>query len=170
MRNRMDTMRRAVPLTIIALSAAAVLAACSSAPPRRVFPPQAKVQQLQVLADGSWSVQLRLQNFSNVSMRFDRLHSPLRIDGLDAGTLTTAPALAAGPESADVIDVAFAPSATARAAVGAAIAARGTVRYALDGVITACDLHDGATGKCRDYDFSYDSVLSPVPGLDGVLR
>ena len=47
------------------------LAACSGGLVRRVSPPAASIQQLTVNADGSWSVDLRLQNYSSIPMRFD---------------------------------------------------------------------------------------------------
>src|SRR5690606_3602572 len=50
-------------LFLLATTAALLLAACSSGPVRRVSEPSASIQQLTVRADGSWSVDLRLQNY-----------------------------------------------------------------------------------------------------------
>ena len=49
-----------------------VLAACGgNGPVRRISEPAASIQQLTVRADGSWSVDLRINNYSTVPMRFD---------------------------------------------------------------------------------------------------
>ena len=42
------------------------LVACGSGPMRRVSEPAASIQQLTVQANGSWSIQLRLNNYSSV--------------------------------------------------------------------------------------------------------
>ena len=50
-----------------------MLAGCASGPVRRVSEPSARIQQLTVRADGSWSAELRIENFSSIPMRFDAL-------------------------------------------------------------------------------------------------
>ena len=55
-----------------ALVLMAALSACGGGGPvKRVSEPAAGIQQLTVRADGSWSVDLRLDNYSSVPMRFD---------------------------------------------------------------------------------------------------
>ena len=54
----------------LAACALLALASCGSTP-RRVSPPSIAIQQLTVQADGDWLVELRLHNYSSVSMRFD---------------------------------------------------------------------------------------------------
>ena len=49
-------------LLAVVFLATALLAACSGGPVRRVSEPAASIQQLTVKANGSWSVDLRLQN------------------------------------------------------------------------------------------------------------
>ena len=88
----------------------ALLAACSSGPVRRVSEPAANIQQLTVRADGSWMIDLRIDNFSSVPMRFDAVALKLAVAGEDAGTLQGAPALTIGPESADVASLTLAPT------------------------------------------------------------
>ena len=151
----------------VALLAAALLGACASGPPRRVSEPAASVQQLSVHADGSWTVELRLNNFSNVPMRFDRVDLALSFDGQPAAPLRGSPALSVGPEAADVatIDVA-APPAEARIALADALAGSHRIGYHLEGTIDASP--EG--GGMRSYTFKRDNALSPVPGLPGVLR
>ena len=101
--------RNALPLAF-AWVACLLLAACSSGPVRRVSEPAVNIQQLTVRADGSWSVDLRIDNFSSVPMRFDRVVLAMTVGGESAGTLQGQPALTIGPESADVATLTLAPS------------------------------------------------------------
>lgn len=143
-----------------------LLAACGTGPVRRVSEPAANIQQLTVRADGSWMVDLRIDNFSSVPMRFDAVALRLTIGGEDAGTLRGSPALGIGPEAADVASLGLAPSGPAKIAVADALARGRSLRYRLEGTLTAAP----ADGRARDYDIARDSALSPVPGLTGVLR
>ncbi len=158
----MNLLRASLPLL-----AAALLGACASGPPRRVSEPAASVQQLSVRADGSWLVDLRINNYSNVPMRFDRVDLALSFDGQPAATLRAAPALSIGPEAADVASIEVAaPPAGARLALADALAGGHRIGYHLEGTIVATPDGSGA----RSYDFKRDNALSPVPGLPGVLR
>src|SRR3546814_699107 len=71
----------------LATAAALLLAACSSGPVRRVSEPSASIQQLTVRADGSWSVDLRLQNYSSIPMRFGAISLDMKLGDHEAGTL-----------------------------------------------------------------------------------
>ena len=144
-----------------------VLAACTSGPVRRVSEPAASIQQLTVAADGSWSVELRLQNYSSVPMRFDSLTLDVRIGDQAAGKLLHQPALTVGPESADVVSVTMRPDAGARMVLADALASRRGVDYALEGSIDAAPADRGSS---RSYRILRKSALSPMPGLPGVLR
>ena len=65
-------MRSKALLALFAFGIAATLSACGGGGPvKRVSEPQVGIQQLTVKADGSWSVDLRIDNFSSVPMRFD---------------------------------------------------------------------------------------------------
>ena len=143
-----------------------LLSACASGPPRRVSEPAASIQQLSVRADGNWLVDLRVENFSNVPMRFDAVSLAVTLGGEAAGTLQGQPALTIGPESADVVSLALTPAAAARIAIAGTLADNRGIAYGLDGTITAAP----TDGKARVYDFKRNSALSPVPGLPGVLR
>ena len=158
-------MGRRIP--VLALAAAALLAACTSGPPRRVSEPAASIQQLTVQADGRWSVDLRLQNYSSIPMRFDAVALEVSVGGKAAGTLRHRPALEIGPESADVVEVAMEPGAEARMLLADALAAGRGVDYALEGDIEAAPADKGAA---RTYTVKRRSALSPAPGLPGVLR
>ena len=143
-----------------------LLAACSTGPTRRVSEPSANIQQLTVRADGSWAVDLRIDNFSSVPMRFDHVSLKLTVVGENAGTLQGAPGLSIGPEAADVASLTFAPSAAAKIVVADALARGASVSYKLDGTIDAA----AEDGKAHGYDIERENALNPVPGLTGVLR
>jgi len=151
----------------ILVLADAVLAACSTDPVRRVSEPAARIQQLTIDAQGNWSVDLRLQNYSSIAMRFDSVVLELEVGGTAAGTLQAAPALQVSRESAEVVTVALAPSPQARLLLADALAAGRGTGYQLEGTVTAAPADRGGT---RDYRIRRDGALSPVPGLPGVLR
>lgn len=158
-------MRPRVAHASLILGLAALLAACGG-PVRRVSEPTAQIQQLTVRADGRWDVDLRLQNYSSIPMRFDDVRLALTVAGEAAGELRAAPALGIGPESADVVAVQINPGAAAKVAVADALAGGRTVRYALAGDIAATP--DDASP--RSFEVRRESALSPAPGLPGVLR
>ncbi|WP_123768731.1 LEA type 2 family protein [Vulcaniibacterium tengchongense] len=145
---------------------AVLLAACASGPVRRVSEPSARIQQLTVQADGRWSTELRIENFSSVPMRFDRIDLALRIGDADAGRLAAQPALSVAPESADVVTVVFAPQLAAKLAVADALAAGRSVNYTLAGSVDATP----EEAKPRSFEIERNSALSPAPGLPGVMR
>jgi hypothetical protein len=146
-------------------SLVALLAACGG-PVRRVSEPTAQFQQLTVRADGSWSVELRLQNYSSIPMRFDDVRLAVTVAGQSAGELRTAPALNVGPEAADVVSVQMLPSVAAKVAVADALASGRAVPYALSGEVRATP----DKGSQRSFEIERKSALSPAPGLPGVLR
>lgn len=154
-------------LAMVALMLPLLLGACgSSGPVRRVSEPSANIQQLSVRADGSWSVDLRIDNFSSVPMRFDGISLAMTIGGEQAGTLQGRPALSIGPETADVATLALAPAAGAKIAIADALARGRSIDYHLQGSLVAVPENGGA----RTYQVKRDNALSPVPGLAGVLR
>jgi len=161
--------RPALPrLLLVLVAAAALLAACSrSGSVRRISEPTASIQQLTVSADGNWSVELRLQNFSSIPMRFATVSFDIHIDEHAAGLLRASPALTIGPESADTITVPMQPSADVRLLLADALAAQRGIRYRLQGTIEASP-HE--RNKPHSYDVRHASMLSQVPGLTGVLR
>ncbi|KGM55978.1 hypothetical protein N800_10125 [Lysobacter daejeonensis GH1-9] len=144
----------------------ALLAGCASGPVRRVSEPSARIQQLTVRADGSWSTDLRIENFSSIAMRFDRIDLALTVAGQDAGRLSAQPALSIGKESADVVTVTLAPNAAAKLAVADALAAGRGVDYTLKGTVAATPDNT----RQRSFKIDRNSALSPAPGLPGVLR
>ncbi|MEN1940990.1 LEA type 2 family protein [Luteimonas sp. MJ246] len=154
---------------ILAFTSLVVLlaTACSSGPVRRISEPAASIQQLTVQADGSWSINLRLQNYSSIPMRFESVDLEVAVGGQAAGALRHAPALEVGPESADVVAVSMVPASSARMVLADALAAGRGVDYGLEGRIEAAPADKGSA---RSYKVTRKSALSPAPGLPGVLR
>lgn len=143
-----------------------LLVACSTGPVRRISEPAANIQQLTVRADGSWSLELRIDNFSTVPMRFETLSLAMTIGGQSAGTLQAKPGLSIGPESADVATLAFVPLPAAKIVIADALARNVGVNYTLAGTLDAAP----QKGSVHSYKLKRDNALSPVPGLAGVLR
>ncbi|PKM06318.1 MAG: hypothetical protein CVV14_13055 [Gammaproteobacteria bacterium HGW-Gammaproteobacteria-4] len=149
---------------IALLATVLVLAACGSGGEvRRIYPPQATIQQLTLQAGGLWSLNVRIENFSNVSTRIDDVALKMQVNGIAAGEIKLAPERHVSPNSVEVF--AFDLQATPDALAAAALAQsdRRGLRYRLDGHIITSDPDDR-------YPTEYESVLSPVPGLDGVFR
>lgn len=151
------------PFAALALMLLAVAAGCASGPPKRIYPPQATVQEVRVQADGQWIVQVRIQNFSTVPMRFSRLEATLTVSGQEATRIDLDPGLTVGPGSNELVQHMFTPTAGPRAAVDEALANRRAVRYQLSGRITSSE-------PSTNHPFDYQSALDPVPGLTGILR
>lgn len=146
--------------------AVALLASCKTGPVRRVSEPGARIQQLTVRADGRWSVDVRIENFSSVPMQFDRFDLQLKLGQENAGQLVGQPGLSIGPESADVVKVELTPTGTAKLIVADALAGGRGLDYSLKGEILATP--DQA--KQRSFTVERSSALSPAPGLPGVMR
>lgn len=162
-------MKRLVMLAVGSLTCLTVLlfVACgSTGPVRRVSEPAASIQQLTVGADGSWSVLLRIENFSSVPMRFGRTNLAVSVDGETAGALQGEAGVGIGPESADTVTLAMTPTTAARLRIADSLAGSRGIDYTLKGRIDAAP-EDGST---RSYEIDRNSRLNPVPGLPGVLR
>ncbi len=157
---------RATGFWLLLGACALLLASCASGPPRRVSEPAASIQQLTVRADGSWSVDLRIENFSSVQMRFGAVSLPLTVADQAAGTLQGDAGISIGPESADVVTLAHRPESAAKIALADALVRGRGVSYSFEGTLQATP----EDGKSRSYEIKRNSALSPVPGLAGVLR
>jgi Late embryogenesis abundant protein len=141
----------------------ALVAGCASGPPKRIFPPQASLQELRVQPNGQWVAQVRIQNYSTVPMRFSRFEATLSVNGQQATRISIDPGLSVGPGSNELVQHVFTPAAGPKAAVDQALANRRAVRYQLTGRIASSEPES-------DHPFDYQSALDPVPGLAGVLR
>ena len=149
--------------TVFAIAFLALLGGCASGPKKVINPPKASIQELAVQPDGRWRLTVRLQNFSSVSTTFATLDAKLYVGGQDAGQLQATPAMAIGPESADVVTATLAPALGAKVAVASALASKRSVTYTLTGTIKTSEPKGSWT-------FTHDSNLDPAPGLPGVMR
>lgn len=144
------------------------LVAC--APPRKsVFPPAVSIQQLQVKPDGLWHLTVRIQNNSYGEMDFTALEGTMQVAQLEPvrlhGTFKRdIPAL-----SGDVvgIDVLPTPQMSSALAEVAAKGSAGSLAYRVSGTAHARPEQEK---QARDFDFSGNDWLSPVPGIPGTFR
>jgi hypothetical protein len=144
--------------------AAALLAvAACGAPTHPINPPNASIQQLDVLPDGRWKIQLRLENFSDKTIHYAALKASLRVGGEAAADIALAPELDIPGENADIVETTITPAADARQAFLADVNRPGGAAYELKGTITI-----PAAGK--DFKFEHKSRLSPVPGIPNEYR
>ena len=72
---------------IVAMALGCALLAACGGPVKRVSEPAASIQQLTVRADGRWSVDVRIDNFSSVPMRFDAVSLGLTIASETAASI-----------------------------------------------------------------------------------
>ena len=143
--------------------AALLLAACAGAPAVRHYPPQASLQQLQRLPDGSWQAQVRLQNFSTGPVAFRELALKVRILDGEWSELKAAELPKIGANAAEAVTVPVAFTAATRAELDNRLGKSQSLRYRLEGSVRSIDPN-------RRYELQYDGRLNPAPGLDGVYR
>jgi hypothetical protein len=145
------------------LMMAVLLAGCASGPKKRIFPPEARLQQLQLDEDGRWQLQLRLHNYSNVPMTFTSIEAALQIGDVDAGRMSLSPRLTIAANSVELLNAPLSLPPAASQALDQAVATGSGIGYRLSGSIVSSD----PRGSHR---FEFSSRLHPVPGLGGVLR
>lgn len=149
-------------LAIVALLAVFALAGCGAGPKKRVFPPEVRVQELVRQADGSWQVQWRISNFSNVPMRLERLELQLSLSEWPELKLDLPSDVLIAANSVELLSSALPVDAGERGELDA-LSTSQSVRYQLRGRAFFSD-------PDRKFDLTYNSALSPAPGLSGVLR
>lgn len=151
-------MFRVALLALIAL----LLAACASGPVKRVFPPEARVQEIR-LQDGRATVQLRVQSFSTVPSEVEAYALTLEFAGEEATRLEGETRLTVLPQAAETFTIDTTLDTAALERAKAALSNGTALRYRLHGTITV-------EPNGRAYPIDYNSALSRAPGLDGVLR
>ncbi|HEY7872913.1 MAG TPA: hypothetical protein VIC31_09375 [Rudaea sp.] len=148
--------------TFLLASALALFAACGPVK-HPINPPGASIQQLDVLPDGRWKLQVRLENFSDQTVRYGAFKAELRVGGEAAGTIDMNTDLDIPGDNADILDITLAPGADAAKAFKTDVARPDGVAYELKGTINI-----PVAGK--DFKFAHKSRLSPIPGLANSYR
>jgi hypothetical protein len=141
-----------------------LLAACGGGTgglPKRINPPSASVQQLHVLPDGRWELELRVQNYSTVPMTFGTVEAQMSVGDINAGALYVAVNLEIPGQNADVVKTTVSPTSAAREALKAD--ARRGVSYKLTGSIAV-------TEPDKRFTFDHASRLDPAPGIPDTYR
>lgn len=151
-----------LPRIIFAL-ALSTIAGCFGGPTHPINPPNASIQQLDVLPDGRWKLQIRLENFSDKTVHYAALKAALRVGGEAAGDISLNPDMDIPGENADIVEMTLAPSKEASKAFLADVGQPGGAAYELTGTINI-----PAAGK--NYKFEHKSRLSPVPGIANEYR
>ncbi len=142
--------------------AAALLASCG-VPLHPINPPNASIQQLDVLPDGSWKLQIRLENFSDKTVHYATLKAALRVSGMAAADIALKPDMDIPGENADIVETTVMTGADVQKAFLEDVKAPNGAPYELKGTINipAAD---------KDFKFEHKSRLSPVPGIPNQYR
>ncbi|MHB8446305.1 MAG: hypothetical protein ACYC9P_00015 [Rudaea sp.] len=148
--------------TIQLASTLALLVGCGPVK-HPINPPSASIQQLDVLQDGHWKLQVRLENFSDQTVRYGAFKADLRVGGEAAGTIDMNADMDIPGENADILETTLMPSADAAKAFKAGVSHPDGAAYELKGTIEI-----PAAGK--SFKFAYHSRLSPVPGVTNSYR
>ncbi len=154
-------MIRLLHLFIIA-AALSLLAGCSP-PLHPINPPSASIQQLDVLPDGRWKVQIRIENFSDKTVHYSTFKAALRMSGLAAADISLAPEIDIPGVNADIVETTMAPSPDLSKAFASDVRQPGGAPYELTGMI-------GIPEAGKDFKFEHKSRLSPVPGIPNQYR
>jgi hypothetical protein len=154
-------MPRSLRVFVVAF-ALSLLAGCSP-PLHPINPPSASIQQLDVLPDGRWKVQIRIENFSDKTVHYSTLKAALRMSGLAAADISLAPEIDIPGVNADIIETTLAPAPDVSKAFAGDIKQPGGAPYELSGTI-------GIPEADKDFKFEHKSRLSPVPGIPNQYR
>ena len=100
----MPALLRTFLRTLLLASTLVLLAACGQVK-HPINPPGASIQQLDVLADGRWKLQVRLENFSDQTVRYGAFKAELRVGGEAAGAIDTNADMDIPGENADILDI-----------------------------------------------------------------
>lgn len=146
-------MRRNALRALVAMLAISLAACGGGGIVKRINPPVASVQQLRVAADGSWSLVVRVNNFSTVPMRFERIDSSLSVAGGASVPVIVSLGFDIPGQSAEVVEATVRGNTT--------IDPSRSFAYRLSGTIATSE---------KSFDFEKESRLEPVPGIPGEFR
>ncbi len=149
-------------LLCLGLVGALALSACGGGPVRRINPPVATIQRLET-SGSPWAMTLRIENFSTVPMRFERMELSVELAGQQAGAIAEVLGLDVPGLSAEIVDVSMSPAPAAVDAVVRLKPGAGRVSYTLRGEIVSAD-------PDKAFPFESTSWLTPVPGRPDEYR
>lgn len=136
-------------------------------PVKRSVEPSVQIQQLQVLSDDKWAINVRLQNFSATTQTTTDVHLNLMLNDRLAATIKSAEVVAIPAESVDVLSINVQPTPSGRLWIADALASNHSLTYTLRGTIVA---HFSEKKRSNTYTLTQTHRLDPVPGLTGLLR
>ena len=140
-----------------------MLAACSSEPTKRYFPPQASLQQLQRLDNGQWQAQIRMQSYSSGAVTYQNLSLKVQLQDMEWITIAPPSLIEIGANNAEIIKIdLFIPNHIQKT-LSERLALNQSIRYVLNGQVESID-------PKRTYTLDYQGRLNPAPGLNGVFR
>ena len=145
------------------LAAAFLVFAGCRGPTHPINPPNASIQQLDVLPDGRWKIQIRLENFSDKTVHYTTVKASLRVGGEAAADIFLNADMDVPGENADTIDTTLTPLPNAGKALATDVKLPGGASYELKGTITI-------PAASKDFKFEHKSRLSPVPGIANQYR
>jgi hypothetical protein len=152
-----------LPIFLLALANAALLASCAGGPPVRFNPPQASLQELQRMPDGQWRAHVRLRNFSTGSVEFSALTLKLRIQDGEWASAGSTESVKIGGNNAEILVMAVPFTQATVQELDQRLEKSQPIRYSLSGTVRSTD-------PGRNNDLQYEGRLNPMPGLDGVFR
>lgn len=152
-----------LPIFLLALANAALLASCAGGPPARFNPPQASLQELQRMPDGQWRAHVRLRNFSTGSVEFSALTLKLRIQDGEWASAGSTESVKIGGNNAEILVMAVPFTQATVQELDQRLEKSQPIRYSLSGTVRSTD-------PGRNNDLQYEGRLNPMPGLDGVFR
>ena len=147
---------------VVAAAGLSLLASCGP-PLHPINPPSASIQQLDVLPDGRWKVQIRIENFSDKTQHYTTFKADLLVSGLPAASISLNPDLDVPGYNADIVETILTPGADVTRAFASDVKQPNGAGYELKGTITipAAD---------KDFKFEHKSRLSAVPGIPNQYR
>lgn len=149
---------------VLGLVLLVLLASCSNVRP--LVAPGASIQQVTVLPDGRWKLDLRIENFSSQSVHYGTAKLHIDLGEISVGEFAINADIDIAGENGDMIEATIAPAPEISTALRTrAKANSGGVLYELKGSISLSTANEN-----REFTFEHKSRLSPVPGLTDVYR
>lgn len=150
------------PLRYLLLAATVTALAACGPVKHPINPPNASIQQLDVLPDGQWKLQVRLENFSDQTVHYGAFKADLRVGDETAGKIDVDANMDIPGENADILETTLMPGAGAAMAFKSAVSHPDGVAYELKGTIDI--------PSAKEFKFEHSSRLSPVPGVANSYR